>query len=668
MLIAVLGPAHVAAPGEATGAGSLAPPSRARLSAELPRSATASTVSHGPLDSRADDVSAAATLYQRHCAVCHGAEGKGDGPAAGLLMPRPRDFTSGLYKFRSTPSGTPPTDADVVATVSNGLPGTSMPAFHDLLTRVAIESVARFVRSMAPPSVAAPPFDLGAPPPRTPAAEARGAARYARLGCGACHGADGRWRGGPPADEGPGATPRPADLSEPWAFRGGADPRAVALRVLTGLDGSSMPGYAGAVTVPEAWELAYHVATLARTPIWDERDPERIGAAGVARDPIERGRYLVNAMLCPLCHTPISPETGAYDSARFLAGGMRVSAYPWGAWYSRNLTPDAGSGLGRWSDDDIVRAVTRGVARDGRRLDPMAMPWPWFSRLTEADARAIAAYLRRVPPVVNAVPPPSRVSWPEAVGGKLLALAGAPVGVEFWGGNAATDASIVSAELATRGRRLAAALVGAVVLAVALVCLAMARRRRRFLLPGALLAMGWIALAAWPPLSLMSPDLTTRWLFAGTPRIPDDVTGAARALAERGAYVATIAPCGLCHTPASAFVGFATSRTLAGGMEARWRVFGSAVSTNLTAPAHGNGSDEALRRALASGIGQNGRAMHWQAMPWDISSRWSLEDQRALLAYLRTLPAVPGTAPPPRGPRPGDPVADTFYFGDAIRR
>jgi hypothetical protein len=60
--------------------------------------------------------------------------------------------------------------------------------------------------------------------------------------------------------------------------------------------------------------------------------------------------------------------------------------------------------------------------------------------------------------------------------------------------------------------------------------------------------------------------------------------------------------------------------------------------------------------------------MHWQAMPWDIGSRWSIEDRRALVAYLRALPAVPGFPPAPRGPPADDPVADTFDFGDAIRR
>ncbi len=73
-------------------------------------------------------------IYRARCAVCHGVEGRGDGPAAGLLTPRPRDFTTGRYKFRSTPTGSLPTLADVVVTTARGLRGTSMPAFADVLT------------------------------------------------------------------------------------------------------------------------------------------------------------------------------------------------------------------------------------------------------------------------------------------------------------------------------------------------------------------------------------------------------------------------------------------------------------------------------------------------------------------------------------------------------
>jgi mono/diheme cytochrome c family protein len=620
-------------------------------------------------------------LYQRHCAACHGTEGRGDGPAAGLLHPRPRDFTTGQYKIRSTPTGARPVIADVVHTIRVGLPGTAMPAYADLLDSTEIEALAREVLGLAsssrPPGR---PLRLGAPVPASAESLARGRAHYVDSGCADCHGPEGHPAGWRPPREGPGGPVRPPDLSEPWTFRGGADPEAVARRILTGLDGSPMPAYAGVLSPAEARDVGRFVASLAREPAWAARDPGVARTAGVTEDPLARGRYLTNAMLCPLCHTPIGAEDGAYDTRFFLAGGMRVTAYPWGVWYSRNLTPDPETGLGRWSEGDIVRALRTGVTPDGRRLDPMAMPWPWFSRLTDTDARAIATYLQALPPIRNPVPSPTRPPLAETVGGKLLALVGRPVAVGFWGGNAALEPALRAGVPVWGSLRLGAATLGWTALAggtAALVRGAMPRRvgRRGRRLPwlavGAGLLAGWALLAVWPPLRWMSPALTTTWLFRGAPGLPSDLTGAPRAFAERGEYLVTVAPCGLCHTPAGAFIGFYTDRTLAGGMEGRWHVYGRAVSTNLTPHSRGgilDVPDERLLRAMRAGVGGDGRRLHWQAMPWDIGSRWSLEDQRAMLAYLRALSPVPGEVPPPRPAQADDPPADSFYFGDVARR
>src|SRR5262252_207162 len=68
-------------------------------------------------------------VYYQHCAACHGVSGQGNGPAAVWLYPRPRNFTSGLFKIKSTPSGTLPTDEDLLRTVTRGMPGSSMPSF-----------------------------------------------------------------------------------------------------------------------------------------------------------------------------------------------------------------------------------------------------------------------------------------------------------------------------------------------------------------------------------------------------------------------------------------------------------------------------------------------------------------------------------------------------------
>jgi mono/diheme cytochrome c family protein len=626
-----------------------------------------------PLATHAQDVSA---LYRARCAVCHGAEGRGDGPAAPLLTPKPRDFTTGVYKFRSTPSGSLPTEADIFRTITRGLSGTSMPPFADLLNEADRRALARHVLALAPDSKpTAPPLNVPFFNWR-PALAERGEKVYVRAGCAECHGEDGRGEAWRPRQEGPTGEVAPTNLTEPWSFRGGAQIDDIALRILGGIDGSPMPSFAGSVSRNDALVIAAYVLTLGREPIWRITDPPRIATAGVATDPLARGRYLVNAMACTLCHTPVSAETGAYDPKLFLAGGMRVSAYPWGVWYSRNLTPDPDTGLGQWSEAEIVTAFTRGVARDGRRLDSMAMPWVWFSRLTPEDARAIATYLKALPPVRNDVPKPRTIRMGEAVGGKLLALFGAERSIGFWGGNAAVDRTLVGIPVSHAWRVLANVIgwgSGVVIVLVAAAGIVLSRRgwrRRAALIAGILLLGAWLLLSAWPPLRFMSPERATQRHFSGKPELPRWLTGPERALAERGEYLATVSPCGLCHTPASPFTGFMAANWLAGGMEARWKLFGRAVSSNLTPHRDGlaAASVPVLSRALRSGIGTDGRALHWQAMPWDIFSHWSEEDRLAIIAYLRALPPVDGRIPAPRPARAGDPEADTFYFGDAARR
>ena len=82
-----------------------------------------------------------ARVFARRCAVCHGPDGRGNGPAAPSLIPRPRDFTLGLFKFKSTPHGQPPTDDDLKQIVASGLPASAMPYFRDLLGESEIDAV-----------------------------------------------------------------------------------------------------------------------------------------------------------------------------------------------------------------------------------------------------------------------------------------------------------------------------------------------------------------------------------------------------------------------------------------------------------------------------------------------------------------------------------------------
>ncbi len=120
---------------------------------------------------------------------------------------------------------------------------------------------------------------------------------------------------------------------------------------------------------------------------------------------IARGKYLVTLGGCNDCHTP-GYFLGKPDMARYLAGsevGFEIPGL--GVFHGPNLTPDTETGLGAWTDKQIVDAMKRGVRPDGRVLAPI-MPWRALANLTPQDARAIVAYLRSVPPVKNSVPGP----------------------------------------------------------------------------------------------------------------------------------------------------------------------------------------------------------------------------------------------------------------------
>jgi mono/diheme cytochrome c family protein len=119
----------------------------------------------------------------------------------------------------------------------------------------------------------------------------------------------------------------------------------------------------------------------------------------------ERGKYLVTFGGCVDCHTP-GYFFGKPDMTRLLGGSEVGFEIPQlGVFYGPNLTPDRKTGLGSWSEDQIVTALQTGVRPDGRQLAPI-MPWRALSHLTKADARAIAHFLKSLPVVANQVPGP----------------------------------------------------------------------------------------------------------------------------------------------------------------------------------------------------------------------------------------------------------------------
>ncbi|MFC5067570.1 c-type cytochrome [Flaviflagellibacter deserti] len=121
-----------------------------------------------------------------------------------------------------------------------------------------------------------------------------------------------------------------------------------------------------------------------------------------AQSQVKRGEYLASIMDCGGCHTP-GMFLGKPDFSRALAGsevGFQIPGL--GIFYPANLTPDTDTGLGAWTEQEIITAVRTGTRPDGRILSP-AMPWRSYAALNDADASALATYLKSIKPVSNKV-------------------------------------------------------------------------------------------------------------------------------------------------------------------------------------------------------------------------------------------------------------------------
>ena len=223
-------------------------------------------------DQPAQDVSAGEAAYMKSCARCHGVSGRGDGVDAKRFYPRPRDVTLGVFKFRSTASGTPPSDEDLFRTITKGLPGSNMPDWQHLDEATRWQLV-YYLKSLSPvfKQNQAVPVTLTPDPGAEHADRAKGKELFTKLGCAACHGSAGRANGTSAAGlvDDWGMKIRPADLTQGWSYRGGNDAHAVMLRMLAGIDGAGMPSYAEALSSEDAWHLAYYVTSLQEPEHWN---------------------------------------------------------------------------------------------------------------------------------------------------------------------------------------------------------------------------------------------------------------------------------------------------------------------------------------------------------------------------------------------------------------
>jgi mono/diheme cytochrome c family protein len=212
------------------------------------------------------EMTAAQAAWRASCAPCHGLTGDGRGPAARWLDTPPRDFTRGEFKWRSTPSGALPTDADILRTIDAGALGTPMPGWAGRLparTRLALVQVVKSFSPRFGEQAAAEPLEVPEVPAVTEAALAAGQVVYERLKCGECHGADGRGDG-PAAHTLKDSQDRPIRARDFTVgnIKRGATPEALYLTFMTGLDGTPMPAFDQTTRPEERWPLVFYTLSL----------------------------------------------------------------------------------------------------------------------------------------------------------------------------------------------------------------------------------------------------------------------------------------------------------------------------------------------------------------------------------------------------------------------
>jgi mono/diheme cytochrome c family protein len=128
-------------------------------------------------------------------------------------------------------------------------------------------------------------------------------------------------------------------------------------------------------------------------------------SAAFAETPLERGDYLVNAvMACDGCHTPRGP--GGFDMSKRFSGGSQVFNEPAFTVKGSNITQDRDTGIGSWSVDDFKKLMIDGVRPNGVPIAPQ-MPYAFYKIMTPGDLDAVATYIKAAAPVRNEVQPPN---------------------------------------------------------------------------------------------------------------------------------------------------------------------------------------------------------------------------------------------------------------------
>jgi cytochrome c oxidase cbb3-type subunit I/II len=216
-------------------------------------------------------------VYERRCIGCHGAKGDGNGEAAAFMnRQRPRNFTTGVFKFRLTTTGTLPSDRDLLRTISRGVRGTAMPAWYELPLEDRLAVIQYIKYELAadrsdpkkpyfyfveePPSA---PMEIAAPPKPSPELNSRGKEIWLQAKCWECHGKTGKGDGEKAAGlKDDWSFPiRPADLTT-GQFKSGPTVADIFRTISIGLSGSPMPSFQASFPEADRWALSYYILSL----------------------------------------------------------------------------------------------------------------------------------------------------------------------------------------------------------------------------------------------------------------------------------------------------------------------------------------------------------------------------------------------------------------------
>lgn len=204
-------------------------------------------------------------LYQRYCLSCHGALGDGRGEAAEWLSVKPRDFRQGVFKWRSTPSGSLPLISDLDKRILEGVYGTSMPPWYPIGHKARLDLIAYIQTFSSRWQSEQPqdPIEIPAEPPYTQESVERGRAVFEKNECYKCHGTEGRGDG-----------PSSMALKDDWGYpivpydltkghlKGGSSAKDIYRVFMTGLSGTPMPSFSRAIEPPDAWDLVHYIQAL----------------------------------------------------------------------------------------------------------------------------------------------------------------------------------------------------------------------------------------------------------------------------------------------------------------------------------------------------------------------------------------------------------------------